>query len=158
MFKQIFYACLVAMVYADHRPSSLEQINEHLKEHVAPLGSMFTIDLGSLNAHSLDVFANLGLPLNAGESVRFQVSGNLSTGYRWIVREEAANGLFTVESLYVPEVRALGAGGTFYFTVEAGSDIGTGSFQIYHARPWEAENIVGSFEIPIHIIAKESGL
>ena len=41
-----------------------------------------------------------GIPLKAGESMRFTVRGNPTTGYQWMVDENATNGAFTIDKTY----------------------------------------------------------
>ena len=55
--------------------------------------------------------------------------GNPTTGYTWNVDDAATNGAFTVATQYISDTQKhqvdiplMGAGGTYYFTLEATRD------------------------------------
>ena len=71
--------------------------------------------------------------MEAGDQLRFQVAGNPTTGYEWVLNEDSDNGLFDVERKYVADdapPHYTGVGGTYYFTITAGETTGDGAFEI----------------------------
>ena len=44
-----------------------------------------------------------------------------------------------------------GVGGTYYFTLTAGEESGTGAFEISYERSWEEDNALAAFRIPIQV-------
>ena len=128
-----------------------------LPEPWTPTDGIFTIDLESMNKIGLAVLTKAGVPIEVGASLRFQVRGNPTTGFEWIVNDEAALGLFTIENLYVPDPAPAGwtgVGGVYYFTIKAGSDVGKGSFKIEYKQPWDSENEspLQSYTIPVQVV------
>ena len=89
--------------------------------------------------------------------MRFEISGNPSTGYKWMLDEDAMNGAFTVTQTFKYDSAPpgyMGVGGKFIFEVKAGSVTGKGNFSISNRREWEAANMaLGAVSIPISVLA-----
>ena len=58
-----------------------------------------TVNLG--NYIALATLTMSGTYVEQGNSVRFSIKGNPTTGYEWFLVEDAANGAFEVEQTYV---------------------------------------------------------
>jgi predicted secreted protein len=97
------------------------------------------------------------VPLKVGDSIRFVVDENLSTGYKWMYKTNEERGITTEKVIYEVEMtnsidhklivdrengvqEALsGAGGTRIIqlkTLRAGTEV----FEMVYVRPWEVRN------------------
>ena len=154
-FTLVALASIAAMSYANQSADSMAIIGETATAVEAETDSNLTIDLSRLDESNMSQLSQTGVPMKAGDSLTFSVRGNPTTGYTWNVREEAANGLFSVEESYkVDEADPsfTGVPGTYYFTLTAGNAAGSGDFSIWNGRTWEGEqNSLDSLTIPIHI-------
>ena len=155
-FTLVALASIAAVSYADQLASdSMVIIGETATAVEAETDSTLTIDLSRLDEANMSQLSQTGVPMQVGDSLTFSVRGNPTTGYTWNVRDEAANGVFSVEKTYkVDEADPsyTGVPGTYYFTLTAGNAAGSGDFSIWHGRTWESEqNSLQSFTIPIHI-------
>ena len=110
------------------------------------------------NATYLSALGRVGVSVARGDSVRFQIKGNPSTGYDWVLDGEAANGAFEVERDFIVTPAAdsdqelNGAAGTYYFTLTAGESVPDDNVQflIQYKRSWEKTS-VKEIEIPVYI-------
>ena len=81
----------------------------------------------------------------------FRFDSNPSTGYKLIVDDAAANGIFSFDQQferfadYDPSAPVVGAGGTNLFWL-TGLKQGSGVFRIAYARPWEYKGDWEAFE------------
>ena len=114
-----------------------------------------TIDLGSLTKAQSAAFKETGFQVARNGSIRFEAHSNPSTGYAWHVKEDMANGAFTVEENWVRDDAPegyVGVGGTRYWTISASEEVGDGTFAIWLGRSWEGEkHAMNVHEFPIHI-------
>ena len=112
-----------------------------------------TIFLDEYNQLQLAVLIAAGFFVERDDSLRLALIGNPTTGYEWSVNEDNTNGAFTVTKEYVQDEVPegfTGVGGMYYFTIEAGSEIGDGSIGLTYSRADDL-NATKQFEFPVHI-------
>ena len=112
-----------------------------------------TVFLDELNKFQHAVLKSTGFFVERDDSLRLALIGNPTTGYGWNVNESNANGAFTVTKEYVQDEVPegfTGVGGMYYFTIEAGSEIGDGSIGLTYSRADDL-NATKQFEFPVHI-------
>mmetsp|Transcript_22281 Transcript_22281/g.15890 ORF Transcript_22281/g.15890 Transcript_22281/m.15890 type:complete len:95 (+) Transcript_22281:110-394(+) len=89
-------------------------------------------------ASVLEELKTNGLDLTVGQSEIFRLDENKSTGYTWIIDNDAIDGKFSVANEYIQENahNILGAGGQHVFTI-TGDETGEGAFKIASGHAWE---------------------
>ena len=91
---------------------------------------------------AVEAFHESGFTMHHGESKRFSVVEDPTSGYEWTWDQSSVNGAFTVKRNFVIEasdINIYGIGATFYFTVEAKSNGGKkkGVLKLYRAHARE---------------------
>ena len=80
----------------------------------------------------LDMLREQGLTVKKGTQIKLLIEENPSTGYEWIIDQDAANELFSIEAVFVPpaDLMSLGAPGHKEFTLTVGDTTGQGAFRV----------------------------
>ena len=149
MLRLIALACAAATMAgaAVYDPDLTEPADE-----VVPV-DLFTIQLDQMKAMGLAALADKGLMLETGGMLRVAVQENPSTGTKWNVVPNLANGAFAITEDFVPFREQPGSPGVRYFTLDAGDAAADGTFSIWLGRSWEGvENAQKSFTFPIHVV------
>ena len=139
MFRSLAIASFAMLAFAeqDFEPHRITMASEQIKMEEQIL-TLFLDELPSNNQESLQ---KNGVSLYPGQSFRFAVEGNASTGYTWNYVESAENSaLYSLETMYIMHdqpTNYTGVGGKFYFTLTAGDQLGEGNFEIWHGHAWE---------------------
>ena len=115
-----------------------------------------TIDLDKIGEAFESQLKKEGIPMKAGDHMRFKVGGNPTTGYQWNINEDVINGAFAFKKSFkrspAPEFY-VGVGGTYYFDITAGDSGSKGTFEIAYYRPWESANrAFNKYSIPINVM------
>ena len=70
--------------------------------------------------------------MKKGTEIKLLIEENPSTGYEWVVDQDATDGLFSILALYVPpeDIMNMGTPGHKEFVISVNNKAGKGAFRI----------------------------
>ncbi len=95
--------------------------------------------------------------VEVGEKIFFDLSGNPSTGYSWMLHNTNGNSVvFAGESTFIADNPDMtGGGGVYQYPLQA-IHSGTTYFEFHYRKAWDAQSTLKNFTITLNVVSHPS--